>query len=79
MVFKKTQEHLHESGMTYFYHCRHGIINGSKMILGGLTSYIHSFFPFIFKKHSLLTVIKLYNEVSRRKHVKKIIAELKQV
>lgn len=65
-------EHLAESKMTYWYHCKHGIVNGTKLLLGALASYIHSFFPQLFSRYSIMTVIKLYHDIKRHHHIQKI-------
>ena len=66
------KEHLIESSMTYTYHCKHGIINGTRLLLGALASYIHSFIPPLFPRYSIMTVLSLYHEIKKRHHIQKI-------
>lgn len=77
-----TKDHLIESNMSYIYHCKHGVINGTRLLLGALTSYIHSFFPPLFPRHSIMTVLSLYHEIKKRHHIQKIerqyLSELRQ-
>jgi len=79
---QSTKDHLVESGMTYAYHCKHGLINGTRLLLGALASYIHSFFPPLFPRYSIMTVLSLYHEIKKRHHIQKIerqyLNELKQ-
>lgn len=76
------KEHLVESSMSYTYHCKHGLINGTRLLLGALTSYVHSFIPQLFPRHSIMTVLSLYHEIKKRHHIQKIerqyLNELKQ-
>jgi hypothetical protein len=67
-----TKDHLIESDMSYIYHCKHGIINGTRLLLGALASYIHSFFPPLFPRYSIMTVLSLYHEIKKRQHIQKI-------
>jgi hypothetical protein len=77
-----TKDHLIESNMSYIYHCKHGIINGTRLLLGALASYIHSFIPPLFPRYSIMTVLSLYHEIKKRHHIQKIerqyLSELRQ-
>lgn len=79
---QSTKDHLVESSMTYAYHCKHGLINGTRLLFGALASYIHSFFPPLFPRYSIMTVLSLYHEIRKRHHIQKIerqyLNELKQ-
>lgn len=66
------KEHLVESSMTYIYHLKHGIVNGTRLFLGALASYIHSIFPPLFPRYSIMTVLSLYHEIKKRQHIQKI-------
>lgn len=67
-----TKDHLIESNMSYIYHCKHGIKNGTRLLLGALASYVHSFFPPLFPRYSIMTVLSLYHEIKRHCHIQKI-------
>jgi len=69
---KSIKNHLDESDMTYWYHCKHGIINGFKLLAGAIASFIHSIFPFLLPRYSIITVLSLYHEIKRRQHIQKI-------
>jgi hypothetical protein len=69
---RSIREHLVESSMSYTYHCKHGLINGTRLLLGAIASYIHSFFPQLFPRYSIMTVIKLYHEIKKHHHIQKI-------
>ena len=71
-MMQTTKDHLVESCMTYQYHCRHGIINGTRLLLGALASFVHSIFPPLFPKYSIITVLSLYHEIKKRQHIQKI-------
>lgn len=66
------REHLKESSMSYAYHCMHGMVNGTRLLLGALASYVHSFIPQLFPRYSIMTVITLYHEIKKRHHIQKI-------
>lgn len=66
------KEHLIESSMSYTYHLKHGVINGTKLLLGALASYIHSIIPPLFPRYSIMTVLSLYHEIKKRQHIQKI-------
>lgn len=76
MLIRKSQEHLVESEMTYCYHCKHGMVNGVRLIAAGIISMVHALLPFAFKAYSLLTVVDLYRRVKKRRHVQKLIKDM---
>jgi len=66
------KEHLKESSMTYIYHLKHGLVNGVRLLLGALASFIHSIFPPLFPRYSIMTILTLYHEIKKRQHIQKI-------
>ena len=49
-------KHPHKWKMTYCAHMCHALGISSKLFLSGLSSFIHAFFPFLFKRttHDLI-------------------------
>ena len=72
-MFSKSQEHLAEAKMTYFTHLTHGCANGCILIFAGVTSIAHAIVPSSFKSYSVLTVVSLYREIKKRRHLQKFI------
>lgn len=77
MLLKSISNHLKESDMTMSYHCRHGLVNGFRLIIAGIASIIHAVLPFWFKSYSPKVVIRLYYEIKNRKHIQQLMKEVK--
>ena len=73
----KFKDHLDEADMSYWEHRWHGLVNGTRLIIGGLASYVHSFIPSVLAGYSILLVAKLYKEIRKREHGRKILSKFK--
>jgi len=47
------------------------------MIVGAIKSYIHGIFPNIYKTDGPLTIFKIYREIIKIRHIKKLDEETK--
>lgn len=72
-MIKKSKQHLQESNMSYFYHMKHSLYQGSRLIIHGLKSYLHAFIPPIYKYDGPKFVITLFKELRQVTHMKKLI------
>ena len=72
-IVKKSIYHLKvETGWSYQYHLWHSIKNSSILIKIAFKSIIHGLLPFMWKNDAPKEVIKLYHEIMKIQHVKKI-------
>lgn len=53
-------DHLEKGNTTYAKHCVEAIVGGGHLILTGLVSVVHGFFPFFFEKYVARTLITYY-------------------
>jgi hypothetical protein len=71
-VFEKIKEHLVESEWTYWEHLRHSFVQSNRLLVVALKSYIHGIFPSVFKADSPKTIIRIYHEIMRIHHLRKM-------
>ena len=67
--------HLKQSKMGYWFHLRHSLYNGWRCLLIFFSSVIHAFFPMVLKQHAARSVVKIYNEMKKHAHLRKMINE----
>ena len=61
-----------ETGWSYQYHLWHSIVNSTKLIKIAFKSIVHGFLPFIWKADAPKEVIKLYHEIMKIEHIRKM-------
>ena len=76
-MLKQIKEHLKESEKTYWKHLTHAFRQSNRMIVGAIKSYIHGIFPLVFKAAGPLTIFKIYREIVKIRHIKKLDEETK--
>lgn len=69
---KSVQEHLEESGMTYWRHLRHSVRQSNRLIVIALKSYVHGVLPWFFAADGPLGVYRIYREIRRMHHVQRL-------
>ena len=74
-MIKTAKEHLKSSRMTYGFHFTHSLHNGWKCFVMSLSSIIHAFFPMILKQHAARGVVRIYNDMKKHAHLRKMIKE----
>jgi len=74
-MLKNVKEHLKQSNMTYWYHCKHASKHGTRLVVAGLKSYVHAVLPWFWKYDGPKTVIKIYSEMRRLKHLRRMMQE----
>ncbi len=72
MIFKKCKDHLCEAKSGYVSHLIHSIYQSNRLIAAALKSYIHGFIPCAFKADAPKTVIRMYHEIKRIRHLDKL-------
>ena len=78
-IIKESIYHLKvETGWTYWYHLKHSLINSSRLIKISFKSVVHGFLPFIWKADAPRDVIRLYHEIMKIEHIRKM-DKLKQL
>ena len=71
------KEHLEEAEKTYWAHLKHAFKQSNKLIVAAIKSYIHGIFPHLYKADGPITVIKIYREIRRIRHIQKLDKALK--
>jgi hypothetical protein len=71
------KEHLEEAEKTYWAHLKHAFRQSNKLIVAAIKSYIHGVFPSVYISDAPLTVIKIYREIRRIRHIQKLDKALK--
>ena len=71
------KEHLEEAEKTYWAHLKHAFRQSNKLIVAAIKSYIHGIFPNVYISDGPLTVIKIYREIRRIRHIQKLDKALK--
>jgi len=74
-MFKIAKDHLKNSKMTYLPHLTHSLYNGWQCFVIFLSSIIHAFFPMILKQHAARGIVKIYNEMKRHAHLRRMMKE----
>ena len=70
-----SKEHLQNSRMNYWYHCRHSLHNGWRCLVVAVSSLIHAFFPNILKQHAARQVVRIYLDMKQHAHLRQMINE----
>lgn len=69
---KTVKEHLNESNMSYTEHLAHSIKQSNRLIVIAIKSYVHGIFPWFFDSAGPLGVYKIYKEIKKMEHVRKL-------
>lgn len=70
---KSVQTHLQNSNMSYWTHLAHSVKQSNKLIVIAIKSYIHAIFPWFFANSGPVGVYKIYQEIRKMHHVRKIL------
>lgn len=71
-----SREHLKQSNMSYWYHCKHSFVNGLILLQLAFSSFIHAFFPSVLPQHAARGVIKIYVKMKRYAHLRQLQKQL---
>lgn len=71
-MFKKSKEHLNETGWSYKTHLIHSINQSNKLLSIAIKSYIHGIFPCWYKSDGPTSIIKMYHKIMKIHHIWKI-------
>lgn len=77
-LIEKSAKHLRDSNMGYWYHFKHSITNGNKLLLLVLSSYAHAILPGKLKQHAARGVIQMYEDMKQWPHLRKSMYEISQ-
>jgi hypothetical protein len=72
---KSAKEHLQNSNMNYWTHLAHSIKQSNRLISIAVKSYIHGVLPWFFANRGPVGVFKIYKEIRRMRHIKKILRD----
>lgn len=75
-MIRESKEHLKETGWSYWKHLAHSVKQSTRLIIVALKSIIHGLVPAWYKADGPVTVYKMYREISKIHHVKKIFKDL---
>ena len=67
---RKIKEHLAEAEMSYTAHLRHSIHQSNRLTVAAIKSYIHGLVPFMYKSDAPKTVVRIYNDIKKIKHLR---------
>ena len=70
------KNHLDNSQMTYWYHCRHSLVNCVKLLWLAGSSFIHAFFPFVLQQHAAKGIIRIYKRMQQYAHIRRTTKEM---
>jgi len=75
-LFKFVQDSVYhlkvETGWSYSNHLKHSFVNSMKLIKISFLSLVHGIFPFMWKAEAPKEVIKLYHEIMKIEHIRKM-------
>lgn len=71
------KKHLQDSQMGYWYHFRHSMANGFRLLGLALSSFVHAIFPQIWPQHAARGVIRIYRRMARYSHLRQLQRDLK--
>jgi len=74
-MIKNMRDHLKNSSMTYAYHMIHACQYGFRLLWVGVKSIVHGIFPLVWKYDGPREIIKMYKELRRHKHIRKMMDE----
>jgi Leu/Phe-tRNA-protein transferase len=74
---KNAQKHLQKTEWSYWYHLKHSFKQSNRLIATAVRSYIHGIFPWWHQDDGPITIFKMYREIKRIKHIKKLEKQLK--
>ena len=66
-MFYSSKKHLKETNKSYFKHMFFALEISIKLILAGITAFVHSLIPGFFKKNASTIIINLSEKIKRRK------------
>lgn len=75
-VIQKSNKHLKDSKMSYWYHFWHSIANGNKLIFYALSSYAHAVLPGKLKQHAARGIISMYEDMKKWPHLRRAMYEI---
>lgn len=74
-MFKKSKEHLEDTGWSYSKHLRHSFMQSNRLLVTTFKSYIHGIIPSAYIADGPKMIIKIYREVKRLKHHAKLVKD----
>lgn len=77
-IIKKSIKHLADSNMSYWYHFKHSINNGNKLLILVLSSYAHAIYPGRLRQHAARGIINMYEDMKKWPHLRKTMQEISE-
>ena len=71
-LFSACRRHLTEAEMGYWPHLTHAFHQSNRLVAVAIKSYIHGIFPLWFKADGPKTIIRIYHEIRRIRHIDRI-------
>lgn len=78
-VWQKSQKHLKDSNMSYWYHFCHSIKNGNRLFFYALSSYAHAILPAKLKQHAARGIIAMYEDMKKWPHLRRAMYEVSKI
>lgn len=77
-VVAASRHHLVETGMGYWPHLTHAFHQSNRLIFVAIKSYIHGIFPMWFEADGPKTIIRIYHEIRRIRHLDRIARKMEK-
>ena len=77
-MIKTAKEHLAQSKMGYWPHLRHSLYNAMRLQWIVIDSIVHAICPAVFKTSAARGVVKIYLEMKKHAHLRRMINQEKQ-
>jgi len=65
----RSRAHLEEADMGYWPHLTHAFHQSNRLVVVAVKSYIHGLFPLWYKSDGPKTIIRIYHEIRRIRHL----------
>lgn len=72
----RSREHLAEADMGYWPHLTHAFHQSNRLLVVVVKSYMHGLFPLWFKADGPKTIIRMYHEIRRIRHIDELAASM---
>lgn len=68
----KHQQHLKDTGWTYWQHLHHSIVVGGQLIKIALLGFVHGLFPGFWTNKAPVGIYRVFKDMRRLRHTQKL-------
>lgn len=77
-LISQSKSHLSETEWSYWQHLCHSFTQSNKLVATAIKSYIHGMFPCWYKADGPKTIIKMYHQINKIRHIFKLKIKMKE-